>query len=291
MSWLILSLAAVFIWTFVNIINKFLLEHKIKNVSFITFTSGMITLVLFTSASLILGKINFSSIIVTIAFAGGAFYSLAVWLYYAALQKEEVSRLVPMFAMNSIFVAILAFFFLSEKLFWHSYLGIILIVTSAVLISQKEHKLKIKLSIAFLLTLFATIILAFRTIALKFATIQSDIWSVLIWVGLGTGATASIIMFSSKKRISVDDKKVAKQLVFVQTFSAIAYLMFVWALAIGSATLVSTVVATRHLTVFLLATGISYLFPNIIKEKITKTILLQKLIAIVMAIVGIILIL
>ena len=61
-------------------------------------------------------------------------------LYFKAMAIEESSRVISLWYTGTIFVPIFAYVFLEEKLSLPSYLGIILLVASAMFISYRKEE-------------------------------------------------------------------------------------------------------------------------------------------------------
>ncbi|MBU1112063.1 MAG: EamA family transporter [archaeon] len=290
MSWILLALGATLIWTIINIIDKFLADNKINNIKYATFISGITVFAIFLIPTLIKWEISLAPKVIIFGILGGLFYNFGVWLYYKALQMEEVSRFVPMLSMNTIFVAILAFAFLGERLSIHAYIGMFMIVLGTILISIKNVKNSVKFSSVIFLTLAITLFSAFQITSVKAATSNADIWSVLFWVGIGTATSAITMMIVNKEKISHKDKQVTKQLIPSISLSTGAYFMFIVALSKGPSSLVTAILASKYIFVFLLATVITYWHPEVIKEQINRRALAQKAFATFTVVVGVLLV-
>jgi transporter family protein len=63
----------------------------------------------------------------------------ASWIFYFhALQLGDASRVAPVDKLSLVFVLILAFFFLKEKLSLQDYFGILLMVSGVLLLTWKR---------------------------------------------------------------------------------------------------------------------------------------------------------
>jgi len=288
MLWIFLSILAALLWTIVNIIDKYIIS-EVRDPILATVISGISTFLLFEIASLSFGDIFLNYYTVLISILAGVVYNLAVWLYYSAMNKEEVSRIIPIISTTPIFVLIFGFIFLGEKFALTTYLGVILIVVGAVLISIKKTY-KIEFSTAFLIAISAAIFFSLRNVLIKFATLQASIWSIFFWVGVGGGITSVFLFSLHRPHIRKKDKSKIKYLLLVGGLTAIGFFVFTLAVSVGPVSLVSALVETQPLFVFLSATILSVFYPKILKEKITKIIILQKMVAITMIIIGCILI-
>lgn len=72
------------------------------------------------------------------------------------------------------------------------------------------------------------------------------------------------------------------------SLSGLAQVVFFIAISLGSASIVSTITKSRFITVFLVATVISRLHPEILHEELDRSILIQKTLGLTMISVGIV---
>jgi chloramphenicol-sensitive protein RarD len=290
MSWVLFTILAVVIWVIVDILDKFIVSHKIKDPVLATVISSISTFPLLCLVSVLFGNIFLPLNIIFISILIGVFYNIAIYFYYFAMGEDEVSRLTPIFSISPIFVLFFAFIFLGERFSSLTYLGIVLLIFGAVLISVKKLKSNFKIGMGFLIAIFSAFFFALRNIFTKFATIQADIWSILFWVGIG-GVIVSLFLFSlNHQHIHRKIKHGIKHLLLVGVLTAVAFFMFTIAVSMGPVSLVSTLIETQSFFVFLFAIILSKFYPKILKEEITKPIIVQKLIAIILIFMGVILI-
>ncbi len=70
-------------------------------------------------------------------FVGLAIYVMSTIIYLAALSRGELSALFPLISISYIIAAVLAVFFLNEKITWIRWAGIITIVAGVFLVVWK----------------------------------------------------------------------------------------------------------------------------------------------------------
>ena len=290
MPWIILAILAALIWSAVNIIDKFIISHELRDPILATVVFGIVSFILFGIVSLIFGNIFLSLTTIIIAIAVGVFYTIGGLFYYVELRKEEVSRFIPILSTIPIFVLIFAFIFLGERFAALTYLGIILIVLGAILVSIKKITYKVGFSATFLIAIGAALFFALRDVLTKVATLQASIWSILFWVGIGSGLVSIFLFSLHHPHIRKQAELGIKHLILVAALGVTAFFIFIMAILNGPVSLVSALVGVRSLFVFIAATVLSIYWPKILKEKITKSILLQKIIAIILVIIGAILV-
>ena len=289
--WIILSVTAALLWTIVALIDKFVLSHEMHDPILATIIAGFSVFILFVVSSSLFGNDIFIPfyLIILLLFAG-LLYGSAIYFYYSVMKKGEISRIISFFSVSPIFVLIFAFIFLNERLTMLDYLGIILIVSGSFLISIKKDHSKYFFSSAFFVTIFAALLISFRTLFVKFATLQISIWPVLFWVGCGSGLLSLFLFFKHHPHIHKKAKKGIEHLILGRFISAIGLLIFFIAVSLTSVSLVSALVKIEIFFVFIAVTILSYFHPHFIKEKISSEIILQKLISVILIFVGVFLI-
>lgn len=290
MLWAVLAVLATLLWTFEDVIDKFIITRELRDPISATAISGVSTFLLFSIVSFSVGNVLLPLITIIIAVIGGILFSVATWLYYSALSKEEVSRVIPVITTIPIFVSFLAFIFLGETFTLLTYVGIGLVVLGAILVSIKKITYKVKISSAFFIAVVSAIFFALRSIAIKSATLQASIWPLLFWIGLGIGIVSGLLFLFHHPHIRRKAEEGVKHLLLIGGVNAVAFFIFISAVSIGPVSLVSALVSVQPLFVFLAAIMLSKFYPEILKEKFTKPIILQKLVAIVMVVIGAVLV-
>ncbi|MEM7822902.1 MAG: EamA family transporter [Candidatus Aenigmatarchaeota archaeon] len=285
MEWFWLSLLAAFLWSIVNIIDKHVIDRELKDpiLCSISYTSAVFFVFLFSS--LLLSKVDFG-IESPISFAAGVIFGFAVYFYFKALRYGEISRVIPLSMLGVLFVVMFALIFFGESLNLLNYIGIASLLLGAILISYKKDRAGKKFV---LFGLISAMLFALRDILTKWGMAASPL-SVLFWIALGT-------LFYSLFMIAIHHPHLRKKMVsgvehiFIVSFiSAIALLVFVFAMSIGPLSLVRVAATSQGLFVFILALFLSKTHPHIIKEEMRASIIERKLIAILLIILGIALI-
>jgi len=225
--------------------------------------------------------------------SGGTFYVLGALFYFKAVRLEEISRVVALFSFSPLLVAILAYLFLGELFNPDTYFGILLIVLGAYLISSHNftriRSLK-TLGFIFLATLSFSILYIITKYLLDFA----DFWTVFGYVRLGTIIPLiplCYVFFSPLTRFLYQHPKAFLGITLNESFTLVGTLSVTIAIALGSVTLVNTLVETQPFFNLLIVVILSIFYPHILKEEISPSTVLIKFIAIVLMFVGVNLIL
>lgn len=167
MLWVIFVVLAAFIWAAANIIDKFVMTKWVKNPFLPMLVSGflfiaVVPLIYFFQGFSFLSKTN-----ILLALAAGIFYGAASFAYFKVLKTEEVSRAVPLFYLDTIFILFFASVFLSEFFSLEKYAGIFLLVIGAIIISSKGiAKLHFEKSLG--LIILAAIFYSIHSVILKY---------------------------------------------------------------------------------------------------------------------------
>ena len=285
-EWFPLALLAGVIWAAADLIDKYIIEHELRDPIFVSIFNGIGAFFLFTLASLLFGNIWIPIEVVVLAIITGAVYASAVMLYFEAMKKEDISLAAPMLATAPLFVLLFAFFLLDERLTPIKYAGIFLIVGGAMLVSFRNAGRRIKWDNVAFLVLGAAALVGLRNTLMKYITLEISVWSVLFWVGVGGLLMTLVIFAMHHPHVARRWKMGVRHSVVLGGFSALAFFFLTHALAVGPVSLVSAIVAVKPLVVFLAATAISMFSPGFLREHVTPAILLRKSIATILIVIG-----
>jgi uncharacterized membrane protein len=291
--WYIPALLASILWAVVVIVDKFVLTHHIKDAYsyqlFLTITFIPPVLILFFCSSFHESMLLYLLILVL-----GIIFGLAFVLYNKALLVEEVSRVTPLFYLAPLFVLILSALFLGEHLPTRRYIGIGLMVLSAILVSFRWPERKsFSVSPALFMMLFLDLLIAGKDVIAKFLFSYIDYWTYLFWFVLGNIVVRPFLLLhpNIKRRFIADIKSLQSRiylLCFVNSALAwLGYVLYFDAISMTYVSLVSAIPSTQPFFVFIFAIVLGVFYPELIKENISeKSAVLIKGIATVMILVG-----
>lgn len=299
MTWFLIALGAVFLWALANISDQYL----VKKYSVGTHGSG--GLVLFSSLIGVLMAILigiFTAEVFQISTADKLLLILSgglsiAWiiLYLFTLEIEDISAVVPWFLTVPIFGYILGYIFLGETLTFYQKIGSIIVLLGVALISfdfSKEQKGGFKWRPAFYM-LSACIIIAVIGVIFKYVTIEGNFWVSSFWEYSGLGIFGIIIyIFVPKFRREFNfmnksgGMKIFLLNMLSETTSVAGNIMTNFAILLAPITMVYLVGSFQPAIVLLLTLITTRFFPSIVKENILKHILIPKIIAIIIMIIG-----
>lgn len=300
MHWFFIALGAPFLWAFVNIADHYLISKYSQSEK--ERSSG--GLVIFSSLIGLLGAFLiwvFVSGVSDIPLWDKIFLLLAgaltvVWiiLYLFTLEIEDVSAVVPWFLSVPVFGYILGYIFLGETLTTYQILGSVIIFFGLILISINFHEEKRSLKKKPLLYMVvACLIIAISGIIFKYVTVGNNFWISSFWEYLGLGITGLLIfLFIPKHRAEFMhmNKVGGHKIIFVNIISEImsifGNLLTNFALLLAPVTMVFLVSSFQPAIVLILTVLGTKFFPHIIKENISRKVLVTKIIAITLIVLG-----
>lgn len=292
MLWVYFTVLSSLAWTIVNLIDKYNLDKYVQNpmicVIFIGFL-GLISAMIVSQFTEILVP---STEILILSLSGGIFYIFTSLFYFKAIMVEEVSRVIPLYAITPIFVLILATVFLGENFAIQKYLGIFIIVIGSFLISLRKD-VKFRLSGAFGLMILGTLAWAIYNIILKYVLNYLTYWNAFFWMRIGSFLFIPFLFYRYRKQtieIITKRPKGGLYLIIAEPFNIAAIVFSTIALSYGFVSLVSALGQIQNFIVLIFAVLISIFRPQIIKEELKGTTISQKILAISLISFGAILI-
>lgn len=290
MEWYIFALLAPAFWALNNVFIKFLITNKYKSYFPMIFTViSMDAIFAITIAALTSISTVFPYSI--LAFLTGLMPLLAFWFYLNALIKEEVTRIITLFQLIPVFVALISPVLLNEILSAQKYAGIALIVTASILISYKKSGTK-SFSSALKFMIPFGIIIATYTVIDKILLGYLDFLSVFFWNVMGTLTGALCLLSISKLRqeatrtISAVGKKVVFTTFIGEGLYVTGTICSLIALSLTDAPLASAFFGLQPFYVFFYMLLLSLFLPKILNESRTKQIILLKTSAIALTFIG-----
>lgn len=274
-----------------NYIDKFFLEKYDIKPTVITVYSGIFGL----SAGLIVlfftGYYQTDIASTVILLFSGFLTILYLLPYYRALSTDETSQIIPLFQFAPIFVLILSFFLLGEKLHVSQYIGAFLIIIGSFVISVEKFDKKIfKIRPAFWYMMLSSFMFALSIVLYKFGVESIPFWHTLPYEGIGMAIGALSIFLFTRETFIKETKKFPKKLYALMSvneglFVGARYTAY-FALSLIPATIVNVLGGFQPLFVLLYGIILSLWFPTIIKEIITKKTLGVKFISIIIILIG-----
>ncbi len=297
MTWVLLSLGSTIIFAFISALDKILIARFTPNPrTFIV----MVGLTQFILAVAILPWVEWSgytqadvALAVVSGLTSGGYLVLMFWV----MGTQDVSRVVPVTSTYPIFVAILAQFLLGEQIGLLAWVGVVVTVAGAALMSlgptaRPGDRGRGQL-LPFTLLIFASLGFGLSQIFSKMVADDMDVWTLFFWRAIGNGAACVAFTFKPGGMgdlISTLRRPASVGLILFTegalVFVALSFLL--GAIYSGPVSLVSTVMATRPLFVFALGIILSVGVSNVLNEPLDRKILVIKTLSIVMTVGGVV---
>lgn len=297
MLWITAALASAAIVAIVNIIDSHLLSKKMPGVSayllpvgLTHFTVAIILLIVFPLPP------DPGIMPILVALGAGFLNGGAAVIMMNAMRQGEVSRVIPVVSSSPIFVALLSVPILKETLGVIDWLGILLTVAGAILISLQRdgsgHKTRLQKS--FILLALSSLMFAVSSIGYKYSLETISFWNMYSINGI---CVALVFILKSARQSTYTQLKglgnrtrtlgltVINQCVVV----AGIILSFV-AIENGPVSLASAVMNIRPALVFIFALIISRIHADILNEQPDKRTIWLKIIAIAIITGGVVII-
>ena len=291
MTFVWVAIIAYILFALNGVIDKFLLSKAVRHPVAYAFYVGL-------TAPLVLVLLPFgfqmltSVVDVLIALVGGGLFVFALYFFYVAIQKTSISRIMPLEGgFVPLFTLILAYFILGERLSSYQLLAFAFLVTGGVMIVFEKDKfgwhpkaLGSGVLAAFLFALSFTLT--------KYIYDQTNFVSGLIWTRAGFFLFSLTLLIPKKSRQKIFDapRKVKPKNMFLyygnRVTGGVAGFLQNYAIAIGSVTLVNALQGTQFAFLLLMTVILSIYWPKILKEDISKWVLVQKIFAIILITTG-----
>lgn len=219
----------------------------------------------------------------------GAIYILAALPYFYAIQKDDVSNIIPLFQLTPVFSYFLEWIILGSRMETHQIIAGVVIMISAIFISVDiSHKTQSRLRLRTLLLIaLSSLLYAVNALFFKVFALETPFWTTSFYEYVGFALVAFVLFVFVQPyrkefmRVIRDNKSHVLALNGVNeginivgkvTFNAISLLMPV--------TLVWILGGFQPVFGFVYGFLLTKLFPRLIKENIERRVVIQKLIAI-----------
>ncbi|MCX7919161.1 MAG: EamA family transporter [bacterium] len=293
MTWLVYTLIATLLISIVNIIDKYLISKLGVKPLVPVMILGLIGAI---SAGVILaieGFVILAPVHLWLAFICGILFILNVYFYFEAVKIEDISRIVPLYYLSPIYILVIAWFFLGERFSASKYIGILLIVSMAIVISMKDFK-SFRMSRAFWYMILASVAVSIVQVITKYLLNSNEFWPVFAYIRLGAFVALIPVYWTKypelKRQYQTAGKKPFGIIVVNETVTLFSLILYTAAIAVGFVTLVNALSATQPLFVLMFSVLLSLWYPQILKEELSKSGILIKLVAIILMFIGIMLI-
>ncbi|MBU0612930.1 DMT family transporter [Patescibacteria group bacterium] len=290
MTWVILTIAAAFLWSVINVVNKFLVEKHIKEPMVFLVAFGLLGILILLAIPFIDFSIP-SSMLLLLIFVTGGIYMYAVFPYFIVLRYEEVSRVIALWQLSPIFVFFISFAILGETLTYMQAIAFSLLVFGGMLVAIKFSNGKMHWSKAVWWMLLSTLLFAVYSVLLKYIFSETNLWNGIVWIRISMFVHALVLLCfpSVRKKIKQflsSPAKIKATLIGSEAVSIVGSILYAVAISLVAVALVEALLSFQPVFVFVFSIILSVKFKNIIEEKMDFKNMLAKSLGIVLVVAG-----
>jgi transporter family protein len=294
-DWLFFALIGTIFFSAAGVLDKLLLSsYACDSKAYIV--CQVLAQQIFTIPILVIIGIDFAYPESAMAMALGALQILPSLFYLRAVQVEEASRVAALEYFYPVLVFLGAFIFLGENLALKHCVGGLLLVISVLLVSYR-NKGKSSLGVSSISPalrpfVFYWISMAIYCIALKCLLESMGEWQLYAWSSLGSLMTALPLLASPSVRGEVlgffqSGTSAVGTLISEETFMFLGIISSIFAYALGSVALVTSVGALQPMLTLILVVALGLFLPGRVKEELDRNSLVQKSLSFIIVIIGI----
>jgi len=290
MIWLFIAVIAHFFYAFVFIIDKYIVSRSLPHPIVYSFYVGVLGFLILFLVPFGFYFPSFNQLL--LVFVAGVFQVVGWIFMYRALNRGEVSRVVPFIGgFVALFTLLLSKVFINEKLTTFQLIAFILLVLGVFILSLRKTKLIEKIAVnkknIFSLAIFSSFCFAAYWVITKYIFLEADFITGLIWLRTVAGLVVLTLLIPKKNRQLIFRKteKLKKQTIkFVfmgRILSVLGALGVYLAVYLGSVTLVNSLQGIQYAFILFLALIFFKKHRNL-REEISREIIVQKIIAIIL---------
>ncbi len=292
MPWLVFALVSPALFGASTIIDKFLIDKRVKDPVFLTAFGGFIVLAGAAAIFTVRGFGTLPGGQIAVLIAIGIMDEIALVPYYKALSYDDASRIMPFFQLVPVIVLAFSYLFLHEALDLRQIAAFILILAGSFLLAVERidagmFRPRRSLSwVALTSVLWAVPAVLFKSVAM-----DRGFWDTAAYTLLGI-ATGAFILFAASYRRSVAQFGALRAGTWAmvganEVVYFLGQIFWFYAIALGPVSLVSAMGGLIPLFVFLYGTAISLWLPKILREDLSRNTLFLKIASLALVLGGI----
>jgi len=272
MSWFFLAIFSTFFYAIINLLDDHLLKHVYRSPHAGTIISSIFAgLPLLSLFFLDTQPIEVKYILLSLL--AGIVSSVWIYNYFRSFEVETPSVVVTFMGLSPLILAILAFFFLDERIQTTQILGAAIVFIASLLLvyDPKEKWGKLKKMKNMIVALLA---LTLYSILIKYLFTENDFYTVYMWISVGMvmGGLYFIfyLLFAHKRETLTEIRKSFRNyyLIFigVELLALAAEFMNSLAVDRGPLTVIKSIENIQPMFVLLIAVALYPFKPNLFRE-------------------------
>jgi drug/metabolite transporter (DMT)-like permease len=294
-TWIHAALLSAAILAVVNILDSHLISKRFSGLRPFMLVIGGIHVVYGVVLSLLVPLPAASAWHAGIAVLSAVVRTGAIIILLDGLRHREVSTVIPIVYSYPMFVAVIAFAVLGERLAWQQWMAIAVIASGAVLISLNREPSRNQMGRPrSALIVLASLLFAVADVTGKVALEVISFWN-LFWIGATVMGCVflAVSLRQSVVRTIVElpgRSKAMALLILNEVIAPVGIVISYWALEHGPVSLVSTLLSTRPLFVLLFALVLSWWAPGFLFWSGGRRLVAVRIVATLMIVAGVVVI-
>ncbi len=295
--WVIITIVAHFLNAIVSIIDKHIVSNTVLKPIAYTFYSGVFQ-ILFIALIPIVGFTIPETRFFILGVLNGILFILALLIFYKALKLSEASRVIPVVgATVPIFTVLLSYLILGELLAAKQFLAFLFFVIGGFFLSSKLDHSHFSMIKGFLLAVVAGFLFALYYTLIKYLYLNISFFDgfILFQIGGFLGAMLLLLSRQNREKIFSTPEKVAKKTAYLfipnKILAAVAAILIFYAISIEESNIViiNSLQSVQYVFLLLFALILSKKFPKLYHEQAGGNIIMQKVGAIILIGIGLVL--
>jgi uncharacterized membrane protein len=292
MPWYFFAFLTPTFYSFSNFLDKFLIEKRIKEPIAITAIASIVSGILGLFIGIVTGFTYIGLSQTCLILFAGLLLTFYLIPYFAAMQIEDASTVVPLFQFIPVITLILSTIILKETLTFKQIIGLILVVVAGVSLASDKLEGKIfkpRKSLWFML--LASLMYGFIGILFRFVVRESNFWTTLSYeyIGSSIGGFLLLLIPKVRKYIIADFKQIKTSTGLISLnngFSIIAQMSESYAYSLAAVPLVDLIGSVQPFITLIEGIFLTRKFPHLIQEDISHNVLKRKSISILLIFSG-----
>lgn len=149
------ALLSPFIFSLMNIMDKYVMAHKVKRAYGYIIIGGAVNLVYGVAVGLFLPWQDISLIEAGYSALAGVLQGLAFYLYYLILEKEDAANMIGFVYTYPVLVAVMSYLFLGEQISIIGYVGMGATLLGALMLAVRLKQVKLSVKAWYIFALIA----------------------------------------------------------------------------------------------------------------------------------------
>ncbi len=297
LSWILITIFAHFLNATVVIVDKHIVSNTVLKPVAYTFYSGVFQ-VLFLALIPIVGFAMPESRLFIIGIANGALFILALLIFYKALKLGEASRVMPIVGVTiPIFTVLLSYIILGVLLTVGQFISFSFFVAGGLLLSSKLDHGKFSIAKGFLLAVLAGFLFALYYTLIKYLYLRLDFFDGFFLFQFGGFLGAMLLLVSKNNREKIFSapetikKRTACLFIPNKILAALAATLIFYAISIegSKVAIINSLQSVQYVFILLFAFILSKKLPKLYHEQAGEKIIFQKISAIILIGIGLVL--